>query len=74
MKKNAKKDICSLLIELDGVEPDCCELLNDADIEKKTADIYLNYRLVGDDIPFENNVSSIDTYVIETGLKEKATF
>ena len=46
----------------------------DADIEKKTADIYLNYRLVGDDIPFENNVSSIDTYVIETGLKEKATF
>lgn len=46
----------------------------DADVEKKTADIYLNYRLVGDDVPFENNVSSIDTYVIETGLKEKATF
>lgn len=35
MKKNAKKDICSLLIELDGVEPDCCELLNEDDIEKK---------------------------------------
>lgn len=35
MKNNAKKDICSLLIELDGVEPDCCELLNEADIEKK---------------------------------------
>jgi len=46
----------------------------DADVEKKTADIYLNYRLVGDDIPFENNVSSIDTYFVETGLKEKATF
>ena len=35
MKKNAKKDICSLLIELDGVEPDCCEEFEEADIEKK---------------------------------------
>lgn len=43
-----------------------------ADVETQTADIYLNYKLVGDDIPFANRVSSINNISVETGRKETA--
>ena len=43
-----------------------------ADVETQTADIYLNYKLVAEDVPFVNGVKSIDNISIETGRKEKA--
>jgi len=43
-----------------------------ADIENHTADIYLNYKLVAEDVPFVNNLSTIDNITIETGRKETA--
>ena len=46
----------------------------DADIENKTADIYLNYVKVAEGVPFENDVDFIDAYCVETGLKQKSTF
>ncbi len=46
----------------------------DADIEAKTADIYLNYRKVAEGVPFEEDVNFIDAYHVETGLKQKSTF
>lgn len=43
-----------------------------ADVEKQTADIYLNYKIVLEDVPFENKVSYIDNVSIETGVVQKA--
>ncbi len=44
-----------------------------ADVETQTADIYLNYKLVAEDVPFANRVSAIDNISFETGRPEKAT-
>lgn len=45
-----------------------------ADVETQTADIYLNYKLKLEDVPFENNVSFIDNVSVETGVAQKAEF
>ena len=42
------------------------------DVEAKTANIYLNYKLVAENVPFANNVASVDNLTIETDRKEKA--
>ncbi len=42
-----------------------------ADVETQTADIYLNYKLVAEGVPFANKVKSIDNISVETGRKEK---
>lgn len=44
-----------------------------ADVETQTADIYLNYKLVAEDVPFANRVSSIDNISLETDRPKKAT-
>lgn len=43
-----------------------------ADVESQTADIYLNYKLKLEGVPFETKVSSIDSISIETGVTQKA--
>lgn len=42
-----------------------------ANTDKKTADVYLNYQKVLSDVPFENNVSSLNTIVFETAIKNE---
>lgn len=45
-----------------------------ADVETQTADIYLNYKLKLEDVPFENAVSALDNITLETGVAQKAEF
>lgn len=43
-----------------------------ADVETQTADIYLNYKLVAEDVPFANRVTAIDNISLETDRAKKA--
>lgn len=45
-----------------------------ADVQTQTADIYLNYKLKLEDVPFETKVNSIDNVTIESGVAQKAEF